>query len=363
MKNFVSSFVHGWLLLGVILTGGHSLPVVAGNETEARDKTEAETEAREATASVTTAQGANSLTTIRVANLNLRNYLAIDRRTEHGFRREWPKPEAEKQAVRRTLVAVQPDVLLLQELGSGGYLRELQRDLKANGLDLPYAIEGPETVGGRILGILSRWATTEVTSKGLTAAEAQAMGVNVPRFPDEAGNIPEAETYPAIRRGILLATFEAEGSFWTVGVMHLKSRLTENRRDPEARLQRLGEARSLAAYVDQLPAGRREYLLLGGDANAVLGTPVLRSLLSRHEAGEAVPRLIALPAYDREGRAWTYRRGATGRVERIDFLLASPVLADQAKLPAKAIEVGQRKQFGSDHRLLWVDLKFQAKTE
>src|SRR5436190_20095185 len=77
--------------------------------------------------------------TLTVASYNIENYGPADRMTEAGFRKDYPKPEAEKQALRRVIRALNADVLALQEMGGQPYLDELRRDLKAEGLDYPHA--------------------------------------------------------------------------------------------------------------------------------------------------------------------------------------------------------------------------------
>ena len=67
---------------------------------------------------------------VRVATFNLRNYLICDRLVEGVWRKEFPKPEKEKAAVRSLIKKVRPDVLALQEVGPKPFLRELQMDLQ-----------------------------------------------------------------------------------------------------------------------------------------------------------------------------------------------------------------------------------------
>jgi hypothetical protein len=75
---------------------------------------------------------------LRVATYNVQNYLEVDRLLDGRYRPSFPKPEEEKTVLRNILIEVQPDVLILQEMGSRPYLVELQADLKEEGLDLPY---------------------------------------------------------------------------------------------------------------------------------------------------------------------------------------------------------------------------------
>ena len=68
--------------------------------------------------------------TLTVATYNIENYGPANRMTEAGFRKDYPKPEAEKRALRAVIRALHADVLVLQEMGGQPYLDELRRDLK-----------------------------------------------------------------------------------------------------------------------------------------------------------------------------------------------------------------------------------------
>ncbi|MEO5961227.1 MAG: hypothetical protein ABIR80_19130, partial [Opitutaceae bacterium] len=82
------------------------------------------------------ADGAETLT---IATYNIENYGPADRMTEAGYRKDYPKPEAEKRALRVVIRGLDADVLVLQEMGGQPYLDELRRDLKNEGLDYPHA--------------------------------------------------------------------------------------------------------------------------------------------------------------------------------------------------------------------------------
>src|SRR3954469_10930577 len=76
--------------------------------------------------------------TLTVATYNIENYGPADRMTEAGYRKDYPKPETEKQALRTVIRALNADILVLQEMGGPAYLDELRRDLKTEGLDYPH---------------------------------------------------------------------------------------------------------------------------------------------------------------------------------------------------------------------------------
>ncbi|MDB6109213.1 MAG: Endonuclease/exonuclease/phosphatase, partial [Pedosphaera sp.] len=70
--------------------------------------------------------------TFRIAQYNVENYLDEPTTSRSA------KPEAAKAKVREGILALRPDVLALEEMGSTNALLELQSALKAAGLVLPY---------------------------------------------------------------------------------------------------------------------------------------------------------------------------------------------------------------------------------
>src|SRR5262245_4612333 len=71
--------------------------------------------------------------TFRVATYNVENYL--DQPTES---RQRVKSAEAKAKIRESILALKPDVLALQEMGSTNALLELRGALKSEGLDFPY---------------------------------------------------------------------------------------------------------------------------------------------------------------------------------------------------------------------------------
>src|SRR5258708_38385264 len=69
----------------------------------------------------------------RVATYNVENYLDQATHTRHA------KSAEAKAKVQESILALRPDVLALQEMGSLSALQELRGSLKTAGLDLPYS--------------------------------------------------------------------------------------------------------------------------------------------------------------------------------------------------------------------------------
>ena len=68
----------------------------------------------------------------RVATYNVENYL------DQGTETRRAKSAEAKAKVRESVLALKPDVLALEEMGSTNALLELRGSLKTTGLDLPY---------------------------------------------------------------------------------------------------------------------------------------------------------------------------------------------------------------------------------
>jgi len=77
-----------------------------------------------------------------VASYNVLNYLEMDRFVDGVNTPGVPKPEAEIEAVVEVIKSSSPDVLGLVEMGDESMLADLQKRLKAAGLDYPGV--GPE---------------------------------------------------------------------------------------------------------------------------------------------------------------------------------------------------------------------------
>lgn len=71
--------------------------------------------------------------TFRVAAYNVENYL--DQPTES---RRYPKSAEAKAKIRESILAMKPDVIAFEEMGTTNALLELCDSLKAAGLDLPH---------------------------------------------------------------------------------------------------------------------------------------------------------------------------------------------------------------------------------
>lgn len=265
---------------------------------------------------------------VRVASWNLENYLVSEERVADGiFRKNYPKTERQKDAVRRVIREAGADVWVFQEIGGEEFLRELQRDLRSEGVVFEHAafMRGADEVRG--LGVLSKRAVGVRRHEGL---EFDLLGKK-----------------ERVRRGVL----EVKVGDFAVFVVHLKSRFTVRADDPGAVLQRLGEAGAVRECVlKEFSEPREGRFLVMGDFNDTVDSRTLKAVMGRGKlkVGEWVE------AVDSRGEAWTYFYRKQLSYERVDHAVVSPGL--KGDLLRAGICDGEDVMEASDHRPLWVEV-------
>ena len=268
--------------------------------------------------------------TVRLASWNVRNYNVCDRMVDETFRKEYPKPEAEKAALRRVLKEISPDVVAFQEMGPRPFLEELQRDLRAEGLDYPFVAQVEGADPARTLALLSKIPFSFVQSHDKLPAQKT--------------------TY--VSRGLLEAGFETEGVPWRLYVLHLKSRRTVDKSDPQAQRQRRSEAR---AIFDKICESNAADYVVAGDFNDNGRSAAMRAFTG---TGRNSTGVRPLPACDRRGEIWTYFYASQEWYQRFDFFLCSPAMAARAKEARGHVADSPDVLKASDHRLIWADFDF-----
>ncbi|MGF1451118.1 MAG: endonuclease/exonuclease/phosphatase family protein [Opitutales bacterium] len=275
---------------------------------------------------------------VRIATYNVRNYLEMGRRVGGYWKDEYPKPEAELQAVREVIRFADPDILALQEIGSAAHLAELQDDLAAEGLNFPYAYFGEQPGEPRRLAVLSKVEPESVTfHRQLDFAYFGGR--------------------ERVKRGLLELAFETGGTEWRLFVVHLKSRYTARKDDLNGELRREREARAIRDFLRETwPPETAPLHLVVGDFNDHRDSgPVARFLeVSDTPLGKLVP------TFDSRGEAWTFHYGRRDIYERVDFIVASPAL--WSRIPHRRGAIADpvpASLRGSDHRLVWVDVNFR----
>ena len=278
---------------------------------------------------------------LRVATYNVQNYTRADRRVADGFRPEYPKPEAEKAALRAVIRELDADVLALQEMGGPEYLAELRRDLAADGMSYPYGEAMMAADEERGLAVLSRVPLGAVT--GHRDLRAKWKG---------------AEEDVAVRRGLLQVDVPRADGAVTLFVVHLKSRLAADRDDPQSENQRLAEAQAVRNRVlEVFPEPATARFLMVGDFNDLPGSRVLQAIEARGKTEIAT----WIDAADSRGHRWTHAYARQAVYSRFDQIFVSAGLAD--RVARCWIADGAAVEAASDHRPVAVELKWKTAAE
>jgi endonuclease/exonuclease/phosphatase family metal-dependent hydrolase len=269
---------------------------------------------------------------LRVVTYNLQNYTLADRRTEEGFRPDYPKPEEQKAALRAVMRDLDADVFALQEIGGQPFLEELRRDLAREGVVYAHgrAMLGADEERG--LAVLSRVPLGEVREHRDLVGRRRGGG-------------------EAVRRGMLEVELLREEGSVTLFVVHLKSRLAVDRDDPQAEEQRVAEAQAVRDRIlERFPdPGQARFVILG-DFNDLPGSRALQAFEARGKTRIA----SGLAAVDSRGHGWTHRYARRELYSRFDHVLLSTAWAGIA---ARAwVYDGPETVRASDHRPLVLEL-------
>ncbi|MDR0352471.1 MAG: endonuclease/exonuclease/phosphatase family protein [Opitutaceae bacterium] len=284
---------------------------------------------------------------LTVATYNVRNYTLESRMADGEYKKEYPKPESEKDALRAVIKALGADVLALQEMGPQSFLDELQRDLRSDGVDYPYGIVLDAQDADRHVAVLSK-----------------RPFVSVGRHSDLSFGYFGKQDF--VKRGLLevrvsagaIGAPAAEDEVVTIFVAHLKSRYTNRPDDPESAIRRASEAEAVRDRVLRVfPDPAKARFLLVGDCNDTRANRPLRALSWRGDT------LIAdiLPAEDTRGEVWTLFWAKQDTYARFDHILVSPGLRDAVVGGAAWIYDGPQVLQASDHRPVVVRLEIAGK--
>ncbi|MCC7300249.1 MAG: endonuclease/exonuclease/phosphatase family protein [Verrucomicrobia bacterium] len=261
--------------------------------------------------------------TFSVMTYNLRQYALTDR--DGGGTPDDPKPEKERLAVTALIVKERPDVLTVQEMGDARVFTQFRDELRAAGLDYPYAElleRGRREIN---LAVLSRFPILSVqhrTNEWYSIGEA--------KVPVARGFLDvELQVNPKYRFRLLAA--------------HLKSKVysplgqTEMRRN-EARLLN----KVVRGILDEHPDIN---LLVAGDFNDDYSSAPLREVGGRR-GGE----LTDLRPTDSAGDVWTYFYGAVDGYSRFDYFFASKGMLPELVREQTRVVRDPLTQEASDHR-------------
>ena len=272
---------------------------------------------------------------LTIATYNIENYVPTNRMTEAGYRQDYPKPEAEKQALRAVIKDLHADVLVLQEMGGQPYLNELQRDLKTEGTDYPYAalLDGSDV--DRHVALLSKRALKSVV---------QHAALEFSYFNGKE----------RVKRGLLEVTVSTDAGDVTIFGVHLKSRFTDRPDDPMSTQRRVGEATAVRDCVLQRvgdPATARFVVL--GDCNDTKDSKAVQRFLKRGKTEITT----LLPVADTRGETWTHVYHKEESYSRVDHIFVSAALRPVVQNGVGHIYDGPGVLAASDHRPVWLTLE------
>ncbi len=276
--------------------------------------------------------------TLTIATYNIENYGPANRMTEAGYRKDYPKPEPEKRALRLVIRGLNADVLVVQEMGPQQYLDELRRDLKTEGLDYPFAALASASDADRHLAVLAKRplkAATTHTDLQFTYFAAK-------------------ET---VKRGLLEATVATAAGDVTIFAVHLKSRFTERADDPQSAIRRAGEATAVRDRVlRRFPAPAEARFLIVGDCN---DSRVSKAATFLQKRGKTDITTL-LSGADSRGELWSHAFRREESYSRVDHIFVSPGLLPAVKDGAARIYDGEGVRQASDHRPVVVVLNLTA---
>ena len=274
--------------------------------------------------------------TLTLATYNIENYGPADRVTEVGYRKDYPKPEPEKRALRTVIRALAADVLVLQEMGGAPYLEELRRDLKAEGLDYPHAVLATAADEDRHVAILSKRPLKNATTH--TDLEFAYFGAR-----------------ERVKRGLLEATIATAAGDVTVFAIHLKSRYTDRPDDPLSATRRGAEATAIRDRVlKRFPSPAESRFVILGDCN---DGKTSRAIAAIQQRGRT-PISELLPAADSRGEVWTHFWRKEETYTHVDHIFVSAPLLPTVRNSTARIHDGPGVRDASDHRPVSVTLVF-----
>ena len=245
--------------------------------------------------------------------------------------------QSARKSLRAIILEAQPQILLLQEVGSWGHLRELQSDLRLAGLDYPHA-----------------YHLMALDQKRQIAALSQIEAKEVLRHTDLWCSYRGERRTPL--RGLLELVFELNnGVEFAVFNLHLKSRWTVDKADPEAAKLRTAEAQAARGRILERTATHDEMAyVVGGDFNDHPSSATFRRFLQK--GSQQIGCLLT--AVDRRQERWTYYYGKEVSYQMVDALIVSPNLLSQVVGGVGHIADHSQAMLASDHRMVYADFVF-----
>jgi endonuclease/exonuclease/phosphatase family metal-dependent hydrolase len=275
--------------------------------------------------------------TFRVAAYNVENYL--DQPTES---RRYPKSAEAKAKIRESILAIKPDVIAFEEMGTTNALLELRDSLKAAGLDLPY------------------WGHVNGFDTNIHVAVLSKFPFIARRSHTNDNYLLSGRRYE-VSRGFSEVDVQVNPNYsFTLLGAHLKSKRPVP--DGDEAEMRLEEAKLLREKVDAiLKANPNANLIVVGDFNNTKNSPSTKAVIGSgkfklvdtrpaERNGDNAPNPAA--RFDPINVTWTYYYGVEDSYSRIDYILLSPSMAREWVKEETYIPTIPNWGIGSDHRPL-----------
>lgn len=272
---------------------------------------------------------------LTVAAYNVENYTIANRMVDGVYRPAYPKPEKEKAALRSVIAGIAPDILAVEEMGTQPFLDDFQKELKQAGQDFPFTALLEAVDKDRHVAVLAKIPFKEVKRHAMVPLTYFGQKEHV-------------------KRGVLEVVFATDAGDFSVFVVHLKSKYTERKDDPESAQQRALEAEAVRDLVlTRYPDPAKGKFIICGDWNDTRGTRPVKAMQKRGDT--AIGEL--LPAADSRGETWTHHYHREDIYSRIDYLLVSPALKPFVTNGRATIGDGPGVTDASDHRPVFMSLK------
>jgi endonuclease/exonuclease/phosphatase family metal-dependent hydrolase len=270
----------------------------------------------------------------RVATFNVENYLDAASGTRPA------KSPAAQAKVRDSILAIKPDVIALEEIGSTNMLLGLQAALKTGGLDLPFweFVAGADT--NIHVAVLSRFAI-------------------VARHPHTNESFLLDGRRMEVKRGFAEMEIQVNSKYkFALIAVHLKSRLPSPVADEEE--WRYEEALALRRVIDaRLESDPGQNLVVLGDFNdnkdskpvrAIMGRGRTRLFDTRPAERNGDDPSVATHGREMRNVTWTHYYAKEDVYSRIDYILISHGM-EKEWLPAETYVLSLPNWgLASDHR-------------
>jgi len=268
---------------------------------------------------------------ITIMSYNLWNYFVIE-----GPRSKI-KRESSKEALVQVIKAIDPDIMLVSEIGGEPALNDLLAHLKKVGFKYTFSTVMYGADRTRHIGCIAKFKPKYVRKNYDKTYKIKSK---------KTGKMDKVY----VQRGFLHILFDIDGYKLNIVNAHFKSRLPHylyNQTD-----MRRSEARLLKYYANEIiKKDPKANILIAGDLNDVYSSSPIITLrgMERKEKN----RLYDLKPLDSEGASWTHWWKTHDSYGRIDYLLVSPSLLPEVVFDKLIIShISKYALKSSDHRPL-----------